>query len=60
MLFSVLLVLTIVMELSMPLLVRYVIAPGFAEIPKKFGITVRMAAVMFPYLMCMSLGAAIR
>ncbi len=56
-LFSVLLILTIVMELSMPLLVRFVIAPGFADDPEKFGITVSMAAVMFPYLMCMSLTA---
>ena len=56
-LFSVLLLLTIVMEFSMPLLVRFVIAPGFADDPEKFGITIRMAAVMFPYLMCMSLTA---
>ncbi len=56
-LFSVLLILTIVMELSMPLLVRFIIAPGFADDPQKFGITVSMAAVMFPYLMCMSLTA---
>ncbi|MBW9051974.1 murein biosynthesis integral membrane protein MurJ [Rhizobium mesosinicum] len=56
-LFSVLLLITIVMELSMPLLVRFVIAPGFADDPEKFGITIRMAAVMFPYLMCMSLTA---
>ncbi|WP_349437001.1 murein biosynthesis integral membrane protein MurJ [Pararhizobium sp. A13] len=56
-LFSVLFILTIVMELSMPLLVRFVIAPGFADDPQKFGITVSMAAVMFPYLMCMSLTA---
>ncbi|CAN7563897.1 murein biosynthesis integral membrane protein MurJ [Pararhizobium sp. LjRoot235] len=56
-LFSVLLILTIVMELSMPLLVRFVIAPGFADDPEKFDITISMAAVMFPYLMCMSLTA---
>jgi len=56
-LFSVLLLITIVMEFSMPLLVRFVIAPGFADDPEKFGITIRMAAVMFPYLMCMSLTA---
>jgi len=56
-LFSVLLLITIVMELSMPLLVRFVIAPGFADDPEKLGITIRMAAVMFPYLMCMSLTA---
>ncbi|MBB2718758.1 UNVERIFIED_ORG: putative peptidoglycan lipid II flippase [Rhizobium etli] len=56
-LFSVLLLITIVMELCMPLLVRFVIAPGFADDPEKFSITIRMAAVMFPYLMCMSLTA---
>ena len=56
-LFSVLLLLTIAMELSMPLLVRWIIAPGFADDAEKFSLTVRMAAVMFPYLMCMSLTA---
>ncbi len=56
-LFSVLLLITIMMELCMPLLVRFVIAPGFADDPEKFDITIRMAAVMFPYLMCMSLTA---
>ncbi len=56
-LFSVLLLITIVMELCMPLLVRFIIAPGFADDPDKFSITIRMAAVMFPYLMCMSLTA---
>ncbi|TCL72202.1 murein biosynthesis integral membrane protein MurJ [Rhizobium sp. BK251] len=56
-LFSVLLLITIVMELSMPLLVRFIIAPGFADDPEKFSLTIRMAAVMFPYLMCMSLTA---
>ena len=34
-LFTALLALTIVMELSMPLLVRYAIAPGFADDPGK-------------------------
>lgn len=56
-LFSVLLLLTIAMELAMPLLVRWIIAPGFADDAQKFSLTVRMAAVMFPYLMCMSLTA---
>lgn len=56
-LFTVLLLLTIAMELAMPLLVRFVIAPGFADDATKFDLTVRMAAVMFPYLMCMSLTA---
>ncbi|PZO73173.1 MAG: murein biosynthesis integral membrane protein MurJ [Mesorhizobium amorphae] len=56
-LFSVLIVLTIVMELSMPFLVANVIAPGFADDADKFGLTVRLATIMFPYLVCMSLAA---
>ncbi|MQB44358.1 murein biosynthesis integral membrane protein MurJ [Rhizobium sp. ICMP 5592] len=56
-LFSVLFLITVAMELGMPLIVRWIIAPGFADDPEKFSITVRMAAVMFPYLMCMSLTA---
>jgi putative peptidoglycan lipid II flippase len=55
-LFTVLLGLTILMELAMPLLVRTIIAPGFDD-PDKFAITVAMSAIMFPYLMCMSLTA---
>ena len=55
-LFAVLLVLTIVMELAMPILVETIIAPGFDD-PEKFHLTVRLAALMFPYLMCMSLTA---
>jgi putative peptidoglycan lipid II flippase len=56
-LFSALLLITIVMELMMPWLVEWVIAPGFADDAEKTAITVRLAAVMFPYLMCMSLTA---
>ncbi|MCX7305605.1 MAG: murein biosynthesis integral membrane protein MurJ [Hyphomicrobiales bacterium] len=56
-LFTVLLALTIVMELSMPLLVRYAIAPGFSDQPEKLAVTVSLATIMFPYLICMSLGA---
>lgn len=56
-LFTVLLALTVVMELSMPLLVETIIAPGFADDELKFGLTVRLATVMFPYLACMSLAA---
>jgi putative peptidoglycan lipid II flippase len=56
-LFTVLLVLTIAMELTMPLIVRTVIAPGFLEDPVKFDNTVRLATIMFPYLACMSLAA---
>ncbi len=56
-LFSVLLIITIVMELAMPLLVDWVIAPGFADDAAKRDLTIRLAMVMFPYLMCMSLTA---
>ncbi|MET0359348.1 MAG: lipid II flippase MurJ, partial [Pararhizobium sp.] len=56
-LFSALLIITIVMELMMPWLVRFIIAPGFADDAEKTSLTIRMAAVMFPYLMCMSLTA---
>lgn len=56
-LFSALLIITIVMELMMPWLVEWIIAPGFADDAEKTELTIRMAAVMFPYLMCMSLTA---
>jgi putative peptidoglycan lipid II flippase len=54
-LFTVLLGLTIVMELAMPLLMRTIIAPGFSG--DKYDVTVRLAVIMFPYLACMSLTA---
>ncbi len=54
-LFSVLLAITILMELAMPLLMRTIIAPGFEG--EKYDITVRLAVIMFPYLACMSLTA---
>ncbi|MCD2175372.1 murein biosynthesis integral membrane protein MurJ [Rhizobium sp. C4] len=54
-LFTVLLALTVVMELAMPLLMRTIIAPGFEG--DKYDITVRLAVIMFPYLACMSLTA---
>ncbi|OQP84903.1 murein biosynthesis integral membrane protein MurJ [Rhizobium rhizosphaerae] len=56
-LFTVLLLITIVMELAMPLIVAWVIAPGFVGDTEKFDVTVKLAVVMFPYLMCMSLTA---
>lgn len=54
-LFTALLIITILMELGMPLIVKFVIAPGFEG--DQYWMTVKMAAVMFPYLMCMSLTA---
>ena len=56
-LFTVLLALTILMELSMPFIVRTIIAPGFVDDAVKFDNTVRLATIMFPYLACMSLAA---
>lgn len=56
-LFTVLLLITIVMELAMPLIVRTIIAPGFEVGSEKYDVTVKLAIVMFPYLMCMSLTA---
>jgi len=56
-LFSLLLILTIAMELAMPLLVTYIIAPGFAQDEAKLAMTSRLASIMFPYLTCMSLAA---
>ncbi|MCO5063721.1 MAG: murein biosynthesis integral membrane protein MurJ [Rhizobiaceae bacterium] len=56
-LFTTLLALTIVMELSMPLIVRFVVAPGFVNYPQKYDMAVSLATIMFPYLICMSLAA---
>ena len=56
-LLTVLIGLTILMELTMPLLVASIIAPGFSDNPEKFELTVGLATIMFPYLMCMSLAA---
>jgi len=56
-LFTALIFITIVMELAMPLLVSTIIAPGFSDDPHKHDLTVALATIMFPYLVCMSLGA---
>jgi putative peptidoglycan lipid II flippase len=56
-LFTVLLLITIAMELAMPLIVRTIIAPGFDTQSEKYAATYQMALIMFPYLMCMSLTA---
>jgi putative peptidoglycan lipid II flippase len=56
-LFTVLTAITIAMELAMPVLVATIIAPGFSTNPDKHDLTVSLALIMFPYLMCMSLGA---
>lgn len=56
-LFSALVVLTVLMQLSMPFLVATIVAPGFTSEPEKFELTVGLAFIMFPYLICMSLSA---
>ena len=51
-----LLLLTLVAEICMPLLIL-VFAPGFADDPTKFGLTVLLTSIAFPYLLYMCLGA---
>ena len=46
-LFTILTVLTIVMELAMPFVIRYAIAPGFADDPAKLDMTVTLAKTTF-------------
>lgn len=43
-------------ELAMPWLI-HVIAPGFTSDPEKFGLTVLLTRITFPYLLCMSVVA---
>ena len=52
----VLLLLSVVAVAAMPLLM-YAIAPGFADSPDKFDLSVVMTQITFPYLTCMSLVA---
>lgn len=53
----VLLALSALAMILMPVLVTWIIAPGFAETPEKLDLTVAMTRIMFPYLFCMSLVA---
>ncbi len=55
-LFFVLLILTIVAELTMPFLM-YGLAPGFDAQPEKFDLAVLLTRITMPYLLCMSLVA---
>lgn len=52
-----LLALSAVAMIAAPVLVATVIAPGFADTPEKFDLTVVLTRIMFPYLFCMSLVA---
>ena len=53
---SVLLVLVLVVEVAMPVLIA-LMAPGFAEDPEKFALTVELTRITFPYLLLVSLVA---
>ena len=55
-LLTVLLLVTLAAELTMPVLI-HVFAPGFDEFPEKFGYAVLFTQITFPYLIFMSLGA---
>jgi len=52
----ILLLLTIVAEITMPFLM-YGLAPGFSENPEKFDLAVLLTRITMPYLLCMSLVA---
>ncbi|MEE9360714.1 MAG: lipid II flippase MurJ, partial [Hyphomicrobium sp.] len=52
----IILAITIIAELSMPILM-YGLAPGFIETPDKFDLAVLLTRIMMPYLLCMSLVA---
>ena len=52
----ILLILTIVAELTMPFLM-YALAPGFEATPEKFDLAVLLTRITMPYLLCMSLVA---
>lgn len=52
----ILLVVTIVTELTMPFLM-YGLAPGFDATPEKFDLSVLLTRITMPYLLCMSLVA---
>ncbi len=55
-LFFILLILTVVAELTMPFLM-YGLAPGFDATPEKFDLAVLLTRITMPYLLCMSLVA---
>ena len=51
------LVITILAELTMPWLMRYLIAPGFAATPGKVHLAVLLTMITMPYLPCMAIYA---
>ncbi|MBY7649087.1 MAG: murein biosynthesis integral membrane protein MurJ [Candidatus Liberibacter europaeus] len=54
-LFYVLLVLTVLVELTMPSLVRFILAPGFYHKPDEYSLIIKLSKIIFPSLMCISL-----
>ena len=52
----ILLIVTIVAELTMPFLM-YGLAPGFDSVPEKFDLSVLLTRITMPYLLCMSIVA---
>jgi putative peptidoglycan lipid II flippase len=51
------LAITVLAELAMPWLIRYVVAPGFAATPGKVALTVLLTMITMPYLPCMAIYA---
>src|SRR5579864_284617 len=51
------LAITIVAELAMPWLMRFLIAPGFANVPGKIHLAVVLTMITMPYLPCMAIYA---
>ena len=51
------LALTVLAELTMPWLMRYLIAPGFAHSPGKIHLAVVLTMITMPYLPCMAIYA---
>jgi putative peptidoglycan lipid II flippase len=51
------LAITVVAELAMPWLIRYLIAPGFAATPGKLHLAVVLTMITMPYLPCMAIYA---
>jgi len=51
------LALTVIAELAMPWLMRFLIAPGFADTPGKIHLAVVLTMITMPYLPCMAIYA---
>ena len=51
------LAITVIAELTMPWLMRYLIAPGFAHTPGKLHLAVILTMITMPYLPCMAIYA---